>query len=49
MEIIISDVDKVEEPINNGKSLKTTRRRLVIGRHQLFTLEHTNGNVTNNI
>lgn len=49
----VSDISKynkktVEEILENGRSLKITKRWLSIGRHQLFPQKEASGNVTTN-
>ncbi len=43
------NMEKVEETLRNGGNVRTTRRRLEIGRRQLFALKDANGNVTTNM
>lgn len=45
---MISEV-KIEGTLRNGRSLKTTKRRLSTGRHRLFVLKAANGNVKTNV
>ncbi len=42
-------MEQIEETLKNGKSIKTTKRRLSVGKHQLFPLNDANGNVTKNM
>ncbi len=42
-------IENVEETLRNGRSLKTTKRRLGIGRYELFVLKDANGNVKTNM
>ncbi len=41
-------VEEILEIIENGRSLKITKRWLSIGRHQLFPQKEASGNVTTN-
>ncbi len=43
------NMEQIEETLKKGKSMKTTKKRLGVGRHQSFALKDANGNVTNNM
>ncbi len=43
------NMEQIKETLKKGKSVKTTERRLGVGRHQLFALKDANGNVTSNM
>lgn len=49
MEVRKFIIDKTEENLKNGRSMKATTRGLGIGRHQLFALKEANGSVMNNM
>lgn len=43
------NTNMTEETLKNGRCMKKTKRRLVVGRHQLFALKAVNVGVTNNM